>query len=90
MWGTGENHGHADRVRASKVTRSENKAELYLSYKDHKAEPGKTRPIATGCSSNTLALSNNAEETKREVISTEDMLYNTKEHNKRVKSIRQG
>ena len=99
MWETGENHGHGDRVRASKVTRSENKAELYLSYKDHKAEPGKTRPIATGCSSNTLALSNsvstivealaNAEEVKREVISTEDMLYNTKEHNKEVKRMRQ-
>ena len=99
MWGTGENHGHTDRVRASKVTNSGNKAELYLSYKDHKSEPGKTRPIATGCSSNTLALSNsvstlvealaNAEETKREVISTEDMIYNTKIHNQEVMSMRE-
>ena len=98
MFRTGENHGHEDRVRASKVTRSGNRAELYLSYKDHKAEPGKTRPIATGCSSNTLALSNsvsslvealaNAEEEKREVISTEDMIYNTKEHNEEVKKMR--
>ena len=98
MFSTGENHGHEDRVRASKVTRSGNRAELYLSYKDHKAEPGKTRPIATGCSSNTLALSNsvsslvealaNAEEEKREVISTEDLIYNTKEHNVEVRRMR--
>ena len=45
-------------MRARQVSRSENKAELYLSYKDHKTEPGKTRPIATWCSNNTLALSN--------------------------------
>ena len=99
MWGTGESHGHADRVRASKVTRSGNMAVLYLSYKDHKAEPGKTRPIATGCSSNTLALSNsvstivealaNAEENKREVISTEDLIYNTKEHNQEVRKMKE-
>ena len=52
----------------------------------------------TGCSSNTLALSNsvsslvealaNAEEEKREVISTEDLLYNTKEHNEEVRKMR--
>ena len=83
-----------DRVRASKVSRSENRAELYLSYKNHKKEPGKTRPIATGRSSDTLALSNsvsllmeslaNTEEEKREVISAEDLLYHTKIHNKEI------
>ena len=58
MWKTGEDHGHEDRIRHSKVTNSENRAELYLSYKDHKKVPGKTRPIATGCTSDTLGLSN--------------------------------
>ena len=98
MWGTGRDHGHEDRVRASKVSNSENRAELYLSYKDHKKVPGKTRPIATGNTSNTLALSNsvsslveslaNAEEEKHEVISTEDLLYNNGEHDEKVKELR--
>ena len=98
MWRTGEDHGHEDRVRQSKITNSENRADLYLSYKDHKSVPGKTRPIATGCSSNTLALSNsvsslvealaNSEEEKYEVISTEDMLYNCKRHDEDVKKMR--
>ena len=48
IWRTGEGHDHTDRVRAAKITRSENRADLYLSYKDHKSMPGKTRPIATG------------------------------------------
>ena len=85
-------------MRASKVTNSENRAELYLSYKDHKKVPGKTRPIATGCSSNTLALSNsvsslveslaNAEDEKHEVISTEDLLSNVGKHDEKVKNMR--
>ena len=58
MWKTGENHEHEDRIRQSKITNSENRADMYLSYKDHKKPPGKTRPIATGCTSNTLGLSN--------------------------------
>ena len=33
----------------SNVTNSENRAKLYLIYKDHKKVPGKTRPIAMGC-----------------------------------------
>ena len=95
MWRTDEAHGHEDRIRQSKVTNSENRADLYLTYKDHKKEPGKTRPIATGCSSNTLGLSNslstflesvaNAEMNKLEVISSEDMLFHTKEHNKKIR-----
>ena len=36
MWRTGADHGHEDRIRQSKITNSENRAELYLSYKDHK------------------------------------------------------
>ena len=69
-----------------------------MSYKDHKNVPGKTRPIATGCSSNTLALSNsvsmlveslaNAETEKHEVISTEDLLYNAVKHDEKVEMMR--
>ena len=98
MWRTGENHSHEDRIRQSKVTNSENKAELYLTYKDHKHVPGKTRPIATGCTSNTLALSSSvstlveslasSEEGKVEVISTEDLLYNVGNHDKEVEMMR--
>ena len=98
MWKTGQDHDHEDRIRQSKVSRSENRADLYLSYKDHKKVPGKTRPIATGCTSNTLALSNslsnlveslaNAEEKKHEIISTEDLMYNAKSHDKLVEKMR--
>ena len=98
MWRTGENHGHEDRVRQSKVTSSENRAELYLTYKDHKSVPGKTRPIATGCTSNTLALSSSvstlveslatSEESKVEVISTEDLMYNVGKHDEEVGMMR--
>ena len=98
MWKTGEDHSHEDRIRQSKTCRSENRADLYLSYKDHKKIPGKTRPIATGCSSNTLALSNsvstlveslaNSEDRKHEVISTEDLLYNAKKHDIEMENLR--
>ena len=98
MWRTGEHHGHEDRIRQSKVTNSENKAELYLTYKDHKSVPGKTRPIATGCTSNTLALSSSvstlveslatSDENKVEVISTEDLLYNAGKHDEEVEGMR--
>ena len=44
MWRTGKDHGHEDRIRQSKITNSENRAELYLSYKDHKKVPGKPGP----------------------------------------------
>ena len=98
MWKTGEDHGHEDRIRHSKVTNSENRAELYLSYKDHKKVPGKTRPIATGCTSDTLGLSNsvsslveslaNVEEEKLEVISTEDLLHSVGGHDEEVKRLR--
>ena len=89
---------HEDRIRQSKISHSENRAELYLSYKDHKKVAGKTRPIATGCTSDSLALSNsvstlveslaNAEEEKHEVISTEDLLYNVKGHDEKVEEMR--
>ena len=60
--------------------------------------PGKTRPIATGCTSNTLALSYSvstliesvasAKEEKTEVISSEDMLSNTKVSNRMIREKR--
>ena len=85
MWRTGRNHDQEDRIVASKTSKSENRAKLYLSYKDHKKEEFKTRPIGTACSSNTRAFANsvsdllesiaNSEVKKYEVISTEDLLH---------------
>ena len=77
----------------SKVTHSENVADLYVMYKDHK--PGdKTRPTATGHSSNSLGLSNavsevleavaNSENKRYNTISSEDMLARVSEYNKKV------
>jgi hypothetical protein len=57
MWGSGENHNHRDRIIDSKVVSSEQMADLYLMYKDHK-EGGKSRPVVTGCNSNTRGFSN--------------------------------
>jgi hypothetical protein len=92
IYKSGENHGQQGRVIDSKVTRSNNRSTMYIVYKDHKAEPGKTRPIATGCSGNTRGLSNsvssflesvaNTIENKFECISSEDMLHSVKESNK--------
>ena len=45
IWGTGRNHEQEDRIIQSKTSKSENRARLYLAYKDHKKEPEKTRPI---------------------------------------------
>ena len=47
MWGSGEAHNHRDRIIDSKVVSSEQLADMYLMYKDHK--PGqKSRPVVTG------------------------------------------
>ena len=48
IWETGRNHKHGERIMSSKVTSSQNLALLYPLYKDHKKEPGKTRPVVTG------------------------------------------
>ena len=97
IWRTGQNHQQEDRVMQSKMSRSENRAKLYLSHKDHKKESEKTRPIGTANSSNTRAFANSVsdlleavatgEEKKYEVISSEDMLYSMKDHNKKVKEL---
>ena len=80
------------------MTRSENTAKLYLTHKDHKKEPGKTRPIGTANCSNTRGFANcvsdllealaNSEENSYEVISSEDLLSSTKEHNNEVVEIK--
>ena len=70
MHGTGENHGHKDRVIDSKVTRSKNRSTMYVVYKDHKKEPGKSRPIVTGCSGNTRGLNNSVSNLLESVANT--------------------
>ena len=97
MWKTGKNHDQEDRVISSKISRSENRAKLYLTHKDHKKEKGKTRPIGTANSSNTRGFANcvsdlleavaNCDEESFEVISTEDMLHHSKVHDRRVEEI---
>ena len=75
MWRTGGDHDHGDRIRQSKTANSENRAYLYLSYKDHKKVEGKTRPIATGCTSNTLALSNSVSSLIESLANAEKQKY---------------
>ena len=36
MWNTGKDHSQEDRIQNSKTSKSENRAKLYLAYKDHK------------------------------------------------------
>ena len=57
MWDTGGEHGHLGRVIDSKVSHSENVSIMYVVYKDHKKDPGESRPIVTGCSGHTRGLS---------------------------------
>ena len=76
---------------------SENIADLYLMYMDHK--PGKImRPTDTGHSSGSLGLSNavaevlesvsNSETHRHNTISIEDMLARIMQYNKSVKEAR--
>ena len=79
----GENNDHLQRILDSKLTSSEQAAPMYFMYKDHK-ESGGWRPVVSGCSSNTLGLSNlvsemieavcSAVKNPYEVISSTDML----------------
>ena len=61
---------------AGKVTHSENIADLYLMYKDHKSGD-KTRPTATGHSSNKRGLSNAVSEVLEAINNSENNRYNT-------------
>ena len=98
IFGTGKDHKHFERIIASKVTHSENIADLYLMYKDHKMGE-KTRPTATGCTSNTLGLSNfvaeilesvsNSEKDRYNTISSEDMLARFHNTNENIQEINQ-
>ena len=53
----GESHGHHQRITNSKIFNSEVTASKYFMFKDHKKEGG-FRPVVSGCTSNTLGLSN--------------------------------
>ena len=59
IWGTGKGHKQLGRVVDSKRNSSEEVADMYLLVKDHK-ETLQTRPVVTGCKSNTKGLSNAA------------------------------
>ena len=96
MWGTGKAHQQEDRVMNSRVSTSESTSDLLVAFKDNKKDE-KGRPIATGNSGNTRALSNavsdfveavaNSEKNKIEVISSEDLLFNYKELDKIMKEM---
>jgi hypothetical protein len=98
IWGSGGDHNHRDTIIDSKVVSSEQLADLYLMYKDHK-RGGKSRPVVTGCNSNTKGLSNSvsdllesvnkANETPYEAISGEDMLAKIEICNKEAETIKQ-
>ena len=98
IWNSGQAHVHTSRIMESKTAHSENIADLYLMFKDHK--PGKkTRPTATGHSSNSLGLSNaiaevleavaNFQTRRYNTISSEDMLARIREYNKSIITARQ-
>ena len=89
----GESHDHLSRILASKISNSENTAPKYYLYKDHKKVES-WRPVVSGCSSNTLGLSNllsemiesvaNAVDNPFEVISSEDLLSRIENFNRLV------
>ena len=54
----GENHKHLTRISKSKLNKSENTAPKYFLYKDHKKEKLQFRPVVSGCSSDTIGMSN--------------------------------
>ena len=96
MWGSGDDHNHRDRIIDSKVLSSEQLADMYLMYKDHK-EKRASRPVVTGCNSNTRGFSNSvsdllesvnkAKEGPYEVISGDDMLAKVENYNKEAEEI---
>ena len=55
---TGENHKHIGRIIKSKLSKSENTAPKYYLFKDHKKEKLQFRPVVSGCSSDTIGMSN--------------------------------
>ena len=96
MYGSGDAHGHRDRIIDSKKCRSCKVASMYIMVKDHKKD-GSTRPVVTGCSSNTVGMSNavsdfleaiaNSIPDAYEVISSEDMLARCADANEKAREI---
>ena len=90
----GEDNGHLQRIIESKETYSEMAAPKYFLFKDHKKEKEAYRPVVSGCSSNTLGLSNllsemvesvcNSVENPYEVNSDRDMLSRLEEFNNKI------
>ena len=90
IWGSGEDHNHRDRIIDSKVVSSEQLADMYIMYKDHKAGRA-SRPVVTGCNSNTRGMSNcvsdllesvnKANQDPYETISGEDMQAQIEKYN---------
>ena len=88
----GETHGHHKRITDSKIVDSETSAQMYFMFKDHKKEGG-WRPVVSGCTSNTLGLSNLLSDLVEsicgsvsdpyEVISSDDMLARVEAFNRR-------
>ena len=86
----GEYHGHMDRILSSKIVNYESSAPKYYLYKDHKKIES-WRPVVSGCSSNTLGLSNMLSDIVEsvcssileplEVISSEDLLSRIEKFN---------
>ena len=100
IWGSGESHGHKGRIIDSKVVSSEQLADMYCMYKDHK-EGRKSRPVVTGCNSNTRGFSNSVSDLLESVnkantdpyesISSEDFLAKVNKYNKEaVEIMREG
>ena len=56
MWGISEAHNQVPRVRESRITHSGNVADMKILLKDHKKDL-QSRPIVTGNTSNTRAMS---------------------------------
>ena len=96
MWRIGDAHGHRGRIIDSKVCRSIKVASMYVMVKDHK-EDGSSRPVVTGCTSNTRGLSNtvsdflesvaNSIPDAYEVISSEDLLARIEAANAEARKI---
>ena len=70
-------HNREERICQSKTINLERREDLYLSYKDHnKKVEGKTRQIATECTSNTLALSNSVPILIESLANSEESNFN--------------
>ena len=88
----GETHNHYKRIADSKIVHSETSAPMYYMFKDHKKDGG-WRPVVSGCTSNTLGLSNllsdlvdsicGSVSDPYEVISSDDMLARVEAFNRR-------